>query len=136
MTDTKTEVPATRLAVIKGLLWEAANHYDGYPDILAGKLEEMMNLIEVHALRAARERLMNAFPDVKPADTRPFCCHIADDGVSCKSDGEIFEIMGDPGHPYDDATHACLDHIGALLGTPVGADYENKAWVVYPVATA
>ena len=68
-----------------------------------------------------------------PVDKKPFCCHISDADGSCESDGQIFEIMGQPGHPYDDATHACIDHIGALLGTPVGAEYENKSWAVYPV---
>jgi hypothetical protein len=40
-----------------------------------------------------------------------------------------YQIIGESNHP-DDMTEACVDHVGALLGTPDWLQVDNRAWTV------
>jgi len=53
----------------------------------------------------------------------PHCCE-----QSCPFPAD-FEIYGEPIHP-DDVTHACLNHVGTMLGTPAWKERDNEAWTV------
>lgn len=58
--------------------------------------------------------------DKKPP---PQCCI-----MDCDKEAD-FEIYGESKHP-DDATEACEDHVGALLGSPAWLKNQNQSWTV------
>ena len=53
----------------------------------------------------------------------PSCCVIG-----CGNPAE-FGIHGGSGH-FEDATEACENHVGTLLGTPDWLEPDNKQWTV------
>lgn len=61
--------------------------------------------------------------------SKPYCCH-----QGCGKDAE-FRIFGSSRLP-DDVTEACQDHVGHLLGTPVGQVPESDAWTVVEIASS
>lgn len=64
---------------------------------------------------------------MEPEETTMHCCQ-----MECEKDAE-FEIHGESGR-LEDNTHACTDHVGALLGTPEWliqeGHEENRSWTV------
>ena len=59
----------------------------------------------------------------------PYCCQ-----VGCEKDAEFVLTMDEPGVPYDVAeTHACVEHVGALLGGPEDGPSVTR-WVVTSMA--
>ena len=59
---------------------------------------------------------------------RPFCCYINPSGKSCGKDAE-YEIIGGSGH-FEDYTHSCTEHVGAMLSTPAWLTKLNTQWTV------
>ncbi len=56
----------------------------------------------------------------------PHCCF-----MGCGRDAE-FDLWGSSGH-FEDYTQSCVEHVGALLGTPTWLATNNTQWIVVPV---
>ena len=66
-------------------------------------------------------------------DISPKCCYLyGEDYENCCDKDAEFHIFGIPFH-FEDETHACVDHVGALLGTPDWRKQDNEGWTVYPL---
>ena len=63
----------------------------------------------------------------RPGNGTAYCCE-----QTCRADASsetIYEIVGECGQ--EDVTHACTEHVGALLGYPHGYDNANGGWHIH-----
>ena len=67
------------------------------------------------------------------AETKPWCCYIDQDTQESCTSAASFEIQAMTGYPEED-THACVAHVGALLGSnraePVWGEYHFEVRVL------
>lgn len=87
------------------------------------------NSARIRELEAKLETKMTKRDKYPGAPGASYCCE-----PDCEKDAEFEVIQDEKSIPCDVAyTHACTDHVGVLLGSPLDGP-EVRSWIVVPLA--